>query len=200
MIQFLTDYDTKAVPSEHFSKDQRVEREEGSELYFVRLGIAAFVVDGELVDQDHRPLIDSGPVVVNDLRGTVAVSLGLITPARASSSLAVGTPEVVLRAELERVGIVADQAGADLLGAQAERDEARAEAERLTTALTAVEEGRTEAQRERDEAQGERDEARREVDDLRQQLVEAKAPTGDGGDTGQQNSPPPPPTKPARGR
>lgn len=63
MIQFIQDYTTKALPPESFKKDQKVARSKESELYFVQMGIAGYVVDGKLVDQDYQPIVPTTMLV-----------------------------------------------------------------------------------------------------------------------------------------
>jgi len=57
MIEFLQSYETTAVPKEAFKVGERVTRSDDSEMYFVRLGVAAYVTADGLVDQDHRPIV-----------------------------------------------------------------------------------------------------------------------------------------------
>ncbi len=52
MIEFLQDYTTEATPPEVFKLGQQVERSEASELYFVRRGLAGFVINGKLCNED----------------------------------------------------------------------------------------------------------------------------------------------------
>ncbi|MEH3046501.1 hypothetical protein [Sphingomonas adhaesiva] len=94
MIEFLQDYETKAIPPEVFRKGERPERTPESEMYFVQLGVAGYVVDGKLVDADYHPIV----VVEAEAANTTTVTgragelaLGDGTPQRASSG-----PQVVL--------------------------------------------------------------------------------------------------------
>lgn len=93
MIEFIQDYVTKALPPESFTDGQQVsDRSAESELYFVRLGVAGFVIDGKLVDQDYQPIIRQPVVVVATTDRRFAVDtgrggevIGLAAPQRATS-------------------------------------------------------------------------------------------------------------------
>ncbi|WP_231420881.1 hypothetical protein [Sphingomonas sp. Leaf205] len=92
MIEFIQDYVTKALPPETFTVGQQVgDRSPESELYFVRLGVAGFVIDGKLVDQDHQPIVRQTVLVVQtaDRRfadtGRAGEVIGLDAPQRATS-------------------------------------------------------------------------------------------------------------------
>lgn len=92
MIEFIQDYVTKALPPESFTDGQQVsDRSTESELYFVRLGVAGFVVDGKLVDQDYQPIERKAVVIVTtdrrftDTAGRGGETIGLEAPQRASS-------------------------------------------------------------------------------------------------------------------
>jgi len=91
MIEFIQDYVTKALPPESFKDKERVERSPESELYFVRLGVAGFVVKGEVVDQDYQPIVRKTvvAVVTTDRRftdtGRGGEVIGLDAPQRATS-------------------------------------------------------------------------------------------------------------------
>lgn len=92
MIEFIQDYVTKALPPESFTDGQRVsDRSAESELYFVRLGVAGFVVDGKLVDQDYQPIERKTVVIVStdrrftDVAGRGGETIGLEAPQRATS-------------------------------------------------------------------------------------------------------------------
>jgi len=91
MIEFIQDYVTKALPREAFTDGQQVERSAESELYLVRLGVAGYLVDGKLVDQDYLPITRQTVVVVatTDRRfsdaGRGGETIGLEAPQRATS-------------------------------------------------------------------------------------------------------------------
>ncbi|KTW00445.1 hypothetical protein [Sphingomonas sanguinis] len=94
MIEFLQDYTTKAIPPESFEVGQRVDRSEDSELYFVRLGLAGYVTENGLVDEENRPIVVGKPttevVTPGDNRFALGgrageLSLGLDAPQRATS-------------------------------------------------------------------------------------------------------------------
>ena len=96
MIEFLQDYETKAIPPEVFKKGDRPERAPESEMYFVQLGVAGYVVDGKLVDADYRPIVAAEAVIADaaTVMGRAGeLALGDGTPQRASSG-----PQVVLTA------------------------------------------------------------------------------------------------------
>lgn len=146
MIEFLQDYETDALPPEVFKSGQRVTRSKASETYLVGLGVAAYVVNGKLVDQDHRPVEVRSTVVevvtpgerrgVSSARGGEVI--GLDAPQRASTGPVAGTPEVVLRAQVEQLtterdaatdALTSQQDGheAEIASIRAERDQARAD-------------------------------------------------------------------------
>lgn len=219
MIEFLQDYATKAVPPEVFKREDRVTRSDDSEAYFVRLGVAAFVTEQGLVDQDHRPVAATTLVEVvtpGDRRFAQAgrageVAIGLAAPQRASSgpgnaALFGGDQHTVAVAgEVERLTL-------DLAGASAEADalaqnlqqaseDLRAEREahnatrnqigNLTTNLSAAEAARSEAEK----ALGvERDRSA----DLERQLAEATKPPAETGSEQQQGEQPA--AKPGKGK
>jgi hypothetical protein len=56
-IKFLSDYSTRSNPPERFTAGQEVEgRSADSEAHFVKRGVAGYLVDGELLDHDHKPI------------------------------------------------------------------------------------------------------------------------------------------------
>lgn len=91
MIEFLQNYETKALPPERFTAEQRVERSEESEQYFVKLGVAGFVGDdGKLLDADYRPIVPTVAIIAVDPRAIRSgrageVLTGIDAPARAST-------------------------------------------------------------------------------------------------------------------
>ena len=91
MIEFIQDYVTKALPPESFKDGEQVERSTESELYFVRLGVAGYVHDGKVVDQDYQPIERKAVVIVstdrrfNDVAGRGGETIGLEAPQRATS-------------------------------------------------------------------------------------------------------------------
>ena len=120
MIEFLQDYTTESLPPESFKKGAQVSREETSERYFVGRGLAGYVVDGKLVDADHRPIAtDTVTIEIvrpGERRTDIAARAGEIMtgqPPRATSGPGTpfvetaagpeGTPPVVLEAEVERL-------------------------------------------------------------------------------------------------
>jgi hypothetical protein len=120
MIEFLVDYRTESLPPETFKKGEQVTREETSERYFVGRGLAGYIIDGKLVDADHRPIVTEAVVVEvvrpGERRADLAVRAGEVMtgqPPRATSGPGVpfvepaagveGAPGVVLEAEIERL-------------------------------------------------------------------------------------------------
>ncbi|PZO77073.1 MAG: hypothetical protein DI640_01445 [Sphingomonas taxi] len=133
MIEFIQDYVTKALPPESFTDGQQVsDRSAESELYFVRLGVAGFVVDGKLVDQDYQPIVRTPGVVLTttDRRfadtGRGGEVIGLDAPQRATSgpgneSLLSGRPESTTLG-----GVEFEQLRGDLAASRGEFEEFRA--------------------------------------------------------------------------
>ena len=83
MIEFLQDYTTESFPPETFKKGAQVSREETSERYFVGRGLAGYVVDGKLVDADHRPIVAE------------TVTVEIVRPGERRADLAVRAGEVM---------------------------------------------------------------------------------------------------------
>lgn len=156
MIEFLQNYTTEALPPETFTKGQQVSRSEESERYFVGRGLAGYVVDGKLVDLNHQPLVPAAPLVEIVQPGDRRLDLGgrggeVMTgqPPRASSGPGVpfvepvsgsaGSPPVVLEAEVERLKAAlatSDELFRDMSTShEAEKDQLRADVERLTKEL-----------------------------------------------------------------
>lgn len=148
MIEFLQDYETKALPPEVFKKGERPERSSESELYFVQLGVAAYVVDGRLVDMDYRPIVETPSVAEvvtpGDRRFGVGgrageLPLGIAAPQRATTGpgndVVFGGDQhtASLTAELERLGVDLRTAGEELLLVSGERDQLRSDLAALTT-------------------------------------------------------------------
>lgn len=154
MIEFLQDYTTEALPPEHFRKGEQVTRSEESERYFVGRGLAGYLLDGKLVDIDHRPVVTAAVAVEivqpGDRRIDLAVRAGEIMtgqPPRASSGPGVpfvepvtgaeGSPPVVLQAEVERLKAAlatSDDLFRDMNNSHVEAaDKLRGEIEQLTT-------------------------------------------------------------------
>lgn len=183
MIEFLQDYKTQAVPPETFEAGQQVKRSEASELYFVRLGVAGFVTDAGLVNEDHRPIGSTLTSVAE------VVTPGLDAPQRATSGpgnaiLAGGDQQITAAVgEIERLT-------AELADANAEGNELAQGADRLKLALateqqahsaTREELGRVRtdldaAQNGRAEAEKAHAAAKARIEDLERQLAEATKP------------------------
>jgi hypothetical protein len=174
MIKFLQNYTTTALPPERFEQDQEVSgRSEESELYFVRLGVAGYVVDGVLVDQDYKPIVLTQTVAVvetpRDRRfasGRGGEMLGLDAPQRAST----GPGNVAVFGDANAVGegpswVEFDQLTSDLAGSASQFEEHRTasatQIDGLTTDLTA-------AQGAREAALADLAKAQSELSDLRQ--------------------------------
>ncbi len=123
MIKFLQHYTTKAAPPEVFEVDQEVSRSPESELYFVRLGVAGFLVDGVVLNEDYQPIVREtmAIVVTNDRRfadtGRGGEVISLDAPARASSgpgnaAAFAGQPDSIGLSEVEVAQLRSDLAEA----------------------------------------------------------------------------------------
>lgn len=86
MIQFIQDYTTKSIPPETFTAGQEIKRSTESERYLVGLGVAGYLIDGKLVDQDHQP------IALPEVSHVVAVDRRLADTGRGGEVLAMGTP------------------------------------------------------------------------------------------------------------
>ncbi|WP_294353330.1 hypothetical protein [uncultured Sphingomonas sp.] len=202
MIEFLQDYQTRALPPETFKRGEQVKRSEDSEQYFVRLGVAGFVTNGGLVDQDHLPITPAAPVsqvvTPGERRASVLggrageLALGLDTPQRATSGP--GTAALIggdqqtaaIASDVDRLILeleTANAAGGDLTqklqqaldDLQAERHAHAATRDQiagLNTSLGAADNGRAEAEREVGDLKA-------RVTTLEGQLAEAMKPAGE---------------------
>ncbi len=178
MIEFIQDYVTKALPPESFKDGEQVERSTESELYFVRLGVAGYLVDGKLFDQDYQPIVRQTVVVVatTDRRfsdtGRGGEVIGLEAPQRATSgpgneALFSGQPESTTLG-----GVEFEQLRGDLASSRGEFETYRTTSEGEIDRLKGLIDAGTEAFRtadtafgeERTKLTGERDQAR---DDLK---------------------------------
>lgn len=207
MIEFLQDYETKAIPPEVFELGQQVKRSDDSELYFVRLGVAGYVTENGLVGEDYRPIVPPSTVAEvvtpGDRRFAMGgrsgeLALGLGAPQRATSGpgnvlLAGGDQQTAAaQGELERLiaeladsnaeGVDLAKASEDLKSELAAERQAhtatRDELSRVQTDLGAAETGRAEAEKTLEAAN-------QRVVELEQQLAEATKPSADqGGDDG----------------
>lgn len=136
MIEFIQDYVTKALPPESFTDGQQVsDRSAESELYLVRLGVAGFVVDGKLVDQDYQPIVRQPVVIVaaTDRRfadtGRSGEVIGLDAPQRATSGPG---NDVVLSGQPDSTtlgGVEFEQLRGDLASSRGELETYRATSE-----------------------------------------------------------------------
>jgi hypothetical protein len=207
MIEFLQDYETKAIPPEFFELGQQVKRSEDSELYFVRLGVAGYVTENGLVGEDYRPIVPPSTVAEvvtpGDRRFAMGgrageLALGLDAPQRATSGpgnvLLAGGDQQTAAAQGELERLIAELADANAEGDDlakksevlkselaAERQAhtaARDELVRVQTDLGAAETGRAEAEKTLEAAN-------QRVAELEQQLAEATKPAADqAGDDG----------------
>ncbi len=184
MIEFIQDYVTKALPPESFTDGQQVERSAESELYFVRLGVAGYLVDGQLVDQDYRTIVRQPVVVVATTDRRFAVdtgrggeSIGLAAPQRASSgpgneALLSGQPDSTTLG-----GVEFEQLRGDLATSASQFEEYRttstSEIERLKGLIEAGNDAFHKADtafaEEREKLAGERDQALADLKDSRSQ-------------------------------
>ena len=169
MIEFIQDYTTKALPPEVFEDGQKATRSPESELYFVRLGVAGYVHEGNLVDQDFQPINRTQTVAVVDAgdRRFGTTIIGVDAPQRASSGPVVdlfGATE--LTAGLSQVEV--DQLTSDLAATMQQFDDHRitttGQIEELTTNLTAAQGARETALSDAAAARSERDAAISERD------------------------------------
>jgi hypothetical protein len=184
MIEFIQDYVTKALPPESFTDGQQVsDRSAESELYFVRLGVAGYVVDDKLVDQDFQPIVRQTVVVVatSDRRfadtGRGGEVIGLDAPQRATSgpgndALFSGQPESTTLG-----GVELEQLRGDLASSRGEFETYRSTSEGEIDRLKGLIESASDAFRtadtafgeERDKLAGERDKALADLKESRSQ-------------------------------
>jgi len=183
MIEFIQDYVTKALPPEAFTDGQQVERSAESELYLVRLGVAGYLVDGKLVDQDYLPITRQTVVVVatTDRRfsdaGRGGEMIGLAAPQRATSGpgnevLFAGQPD-----SMTLGGVKFEQLRGDLAASTSQFEQYQAtsesEVERLKglidAATDAFHKADTAFGEERTKLVGERDQALADLKDSRSQ-------------------------------
>jgi len=186
MIEFLQDYTTKALPPEVFTDGQQVERSPESELYFVRLGVAGYLVDGKLVGEDYQPIERKtvAVIVTTDRRfggGRAGEVIGLDAPQRASTGpgndvVFSGQPDSTT---LDPVEI--EQLRSDLAASIEQLDDHRTstttQIEELTANLTAAQGAREAALADLATAQADRDAAVRDRDEAvaAQTSAEARA-------------------------
>jgi hypothetical protein len=186
MIEFIQDYTTKALPPEVFKTKEQVERSPESELYFVRLGVAGFVHNGELVGEDYKPLVVTETVVQvvspGDRRfadgGRGGEMLGLVTPQRASTGpgndVVFGTSNVSTGLQQVQVDQLSSDLAASIQQLDEHRDLTSGQINELTTALTAVQGEREAALADLATATAARDAATKERDENQQAAEEAK--------------------------
>lgn len=173
MIKFIQDYTTKALPPEIFEAEQEVERSPESELYLVRLGVAGFLIDGVLVDQDYRPIVVQAKVIEvvssADRRfadgGRGGELLGIDAPQRASPGP--GNAAMFGNADPNLRQVQVDQLASDLAASVQQLDDHRSDTtrqiEELTNDLTSAQGAREAALADFATAQGERDKASSEL-------------------------------------
>ena len=201
MIEFLQDYTTTALPPERFSKGQQVSgRSEASELYFVGLGVAGYVVDGKLVDQNYQPIVASTPVVVVDASadrrfggGRAGELLGVAAPQRASTGpgnaavfggdvVGTGPSQIEFEQLSEDLSAVRQQhddlgkAHADEMEQMrsAHQDQLRDLNERSLSTLGDIEKDRDQQRGRADRAEGELSDANTALSSLREELTATK--------------------------
>lgn len=185
MIEFIQDYVTKAFPPETFEDGDRVERSTESELYFVRLGVAGYVIDDKLLDQDHRPIERKTviAVVATDRRfaanGRGGEVIGLDAPQRASSGpgnavVFSGQPETVSLSATE-----AEQLRGDLAASVSQYEDHRTstaeQIDQITADLTLVQGERETALADAAKARDALTQAERERAGLQSDLATARA-------------------------
>ena len=184
MIEFLQDYVTKALPPESFTDGEQVTRSPESELYFVRLGVAGYVIDGKLVDQDYQPIVRKVIAVIETVdrrfadTGRGGEIIGLDAPQRASSGpgndvVFSGQPDGTTLGSLEFEQLRGDLAASSSQFAEF-RTTSESEIERLKGLLDAGTEAFRTADsafaQEREKLTGERDQALADLGELRPQL------------------------------
>lgn len=205
MIEFLQDYETKAIPPEVFEAGDRETRSDESELYFVKLGVAAFVTKAGLVDIDHRPITVEpvAEVVVPGERRALLTGragelpLGVDAPQRATTgpgnaalfggdqqTAAAAAEFEALRGDFDRLtgeyaALEAEHAtsGESLTTVTTERDDAR-------KALETVTAERDQLKADLANANAEGDDLAKRVETLEAELASAKGGTGNAGDGG----------------
>lgn len=206
MIEFLVDYRTESLPPETFKKGEQVSREENSERYFVGRGLAGYVVDGKLVDANHRPIVNETVVVEvvrpGERRADLAVRAGEVMtgqPPRATSGPGVpfveaatgveGAPAVVLEAEIERLKAAlatGDDLFRDMNNSHVEAADAlRLDIDRLTKELADMVAARDQALEDLGELRTQHDDivseykgAREELDKRGERIVELEGQMG----------------------
>jgi len=183
MIEFIQDYVTKALPPESFKDGDKVERSTESELYFVRLGVAGFVHDGKIVDQDYQPIERKTVVIVTtdrrftDAAGRGGETIGLEAPQRATSGPG---NDVVFSGQPDSMtlgGVEFEQLSGDLAASRGEfetyRTTSEGEIERLKGLIEAGNDAfhaaDTAFTEERGKLTGERDRALADLNDARSQ-------------------------------
>ena len=179
MIEFLQDYTTKSLPPEVFKDGEQVMRSPESELYFVRLGVAGYLVDGKLLGEDYQAIERNtvAVIVTTDRRfggGRAGEVIGLDAPQRASTGpgndvVFSGQPDST---SLDPVEI--EQLRSDLAASIEQLDDHRtsttAQIEELTGNLTTAQGAREAALADLATAHADRDAAVVERDRLQGQL------------------------------
>lgn len=181
MIKFLQDYTTKAIPPEVFKTDQEVERSPESELYFVRLGVAGFLVDGEVLNEDYQPIVRPAVAIVTTMdrrfadTGRSGEVIGLDNTPRASSGPG---NAVVFAGQPDSIGLThveAEQLRADLAAAVAGNSASEARHLELSGDLTALQASLSTAESARNDLTGEVEGLRAELATARQNVQTALA-------------------------
>lgn len=185
MIEFIQDYVTKSLPPETFKDGEQVTRSAESELYLVRLGVAGYVVDGVLVDQDYQPIVRQTVAVVvsTDRRfadtGRGGEVIGLAAPQRASSGPG---NEVVFSGQPDSTtldGVDVAQLTADLASARQASDDATGREQGLVDELATARDEHGRITNELGEARGEIGRLNDEVSTARTALGEANGKVSD---------------------
>ncbi|EZP57253.1 hypothetical protein [Sphingomonas sp. RIT328] len=174
MIEFLQDYTTKSLPPEVFKDGQQVERSAESELYFVRLGVAGYLVDGKLLGEDYQPIERQtvAVIVTTDRRfggGRAGEVIGVDAPQRASTGpgndvVFSGQPDSTSLDPVEVAQLRTDLA-ASIEQLDDHRTSTTAQIEELTGNLTAAQGAREAALADLATAQADRDAAVRDRDE-----------------------------------
>lgn len=179
MIEFIQNYVTKALPPESFKDGEQVERSAESELYFVRLGVAGYLIDGKLVDQDYQPIIRQPVIVVAtaDRRfaadtGRGGEAIGLAAPQRATSGpgnavLLSGQPD-----SMTLGGVEVDQLRGDIAASASQFEDGQTADEGEMDRLKGLIEAGNDAFREMNNSHlADKDELRQQIDTLTNDFV-----------------------------
>ncbi len=180
MIEFIQNYVTKALPPESFKDGEQVERSAESELYFVRLGVAGYLIDGKLFDQDYQPIVRQPVGIVAataDRRfaadtGRGGEAIGLAAPQRATSGpgnavLLSGQPD-----SMTLGGVEVDQLRGDIAASASQVEEGQTANEGELDRLKGLIEAGNDAFREMNNSHlADKDELRQQIETVKSDSV-----------------------------